>query len=674
MIDQRYLDRLVARYAASRVMRAGRALLGAMGFSLMLGLLCSPVHAVPEWVLDSQLASPSNMHESMAVDLRSQWQSAVVVQGEQPNDQALPPQDVWAWANNRFSQTAQPQAVTVRRNERYVARLVLASAGAGAGLKLSFAMPRLDAVHVAYRYGDEPWVQAVAGDTVAMLRWPFADRQPTFDLPQRPGKLSLVVQIAHRGVIDAPMVLQNAQAYGQQRMNASLTGGLLVGINLVLLALGGLAALNFRRASFLAISGMTLLMAAVVATNSGIAGVYWFTDSAVFNDQSKFLANTLWCVLFPFITATVLSQRVYAKYWWLAALAWAVVGSVVALWWMQYPLRGTALRMVPVLVLLSTAFSLAILLHARANNHVPVAAMAIGVLLYALSLMAPLLAYLGFLSNDVGALVASLATLCAALLFLHALVYQHRLGHMVMARAATSLGRDMLTGLLNRQGFHNALVESASRMEQESLTAAFFYIRISNVQGLKERYGEEGFEVGMVQMAATLASSIPGADKVGRIAPNAFAFTVMMPRDEKRASHIAQKILGRSMALASHGAPLAQTARIAIAWMPTFGTELAVLERRARRTLRQMENGKRIAWVGGVHAQSDSLYEPSTSTSGSHSGVQSVHSGLDRADTVPSMQATIMRLEKDMLGPDSKVLRLPVKQRDPNLLPSARGV
>jgi two-component system, sensor histidine kinase LadS len=660
--------------AGSDIIRSNRWLLGVVlpielrwvGWCMALCLLCLPSHAVPQLPLDALLMGVSGGAKSQPLDLRGHWQNALVVQGEQPNVKALNPQTVWNWPENRFQQTKTPQSITMHRDERYVARMELLSAGQGAGLNVSFNMPRLDAVHLAYRYGDEPWLQASAGDTIPMVQWPIADRQPSFDIPQRPGKLSLVVEIAHRGVIDAPMVLQTERSYLQQRMNASVSTGLLVGINLVLMLVGLLAAFNFQRWSFVAISAMTLLMATVVATNSGTAGVYAFTDSAQFNDQSKFLTNTLWCVLFPWVTATALSQRLYARWWWTASVAWGVLGTLASLWWMQYSLRGTALKGVPVMALASTLLALAILAYAKMQGHVRTAATALGVVLYGLALMAPLLAYLGLLPNDASTLFASLATMVAALLFMYALVRQHRQGHMVMSRAKTSPVRDMLTGLLNRQGFHQAMLATAKRIEQEELTAAFFYVRISDVQGLKERYGDEGFEVGMVQLAATLASSVPGADQVGRIAQNAFAFTMLMARDEKRATHIAQKILGRSMALANHGAPLAQTARIAVAWMPTFGMALGDLERRARRTLRNMDSGKRIAWVGGVHAQSDSIYATS-GVSKSSSGLGSTHSEIEPSDTVPGVQATIMQLEKDMLGTDSKVLRLPAKPRSPPL-------
>jgi two-component system, sensor histidine kinase LadS len=640
-----------------------RSWVGKVFAAIVLGLSGLPAYALPQLVLDPLLASHSQAQTHTTVDLRSHWQATVMAQGEQANTKALAPEAVWNWPESRFVPANNPKAISLHRDERYVARLELVSPGQGVGLNLSFAMPRIDAVHVAYRYADEPWVQASAGDTLAMQSWPIADRQPSFDIPQRPGKLSLVVEIAHQGMVDAPMVLQNAHAYGQQRMNASVVTGLLIGINLVLMAVGLLAALNFQRGSFISISAMTLLMAAVVAANSGVAGVYFFTASAKFNDQFKFLTLSLWCVLFPWVTATALSQRLYARWWWRFAVAWAVVGTLLALWWMQYPLRGWAVIGIQGAALASTVLALAILLNARADGHVPVLAATLGVVLYGLSLTTPVLAYYGFWSSDDGRLYACIATLVAALLFMYALVRQHRQGHMVMSRAKTSPRRDMLTGLLNRAGFNQSLVENVKRMKEDDLTAAFFYLRVSDIQGLKERYGDEGFEVGMVQLAATLASSIPGADQVGRIATNAFAFTVMMPRDEQRATHIAQKVLGRSMALASHGAPLAQTARIAVAWMPTFGTALSDLERRARRTLRHLENGKRIAWIGGVHAQSDSSYAPSSFRSVSNPSSDTNSLRDEHADTLPGVGATISRLEKDMLGPDSKVLRLPVKPR-----------
>ncbi len=404
--------------------RAYRLLSGAMALACLRAVVAMaalavpwfPANAVPQLQLDPVQTSQGNEQKLAPIDLRSHWQAGLMTLGEMPNAKALNPQEVWGWAESRFNQPNQPQAVTVLRNQRYVARLEILSVGrGGAGLHLSFAMPRLDAVHVAYRYGDEPWVQASAGDTLPMASWPVADRQPSFDLPERPGKLSLVVEIAHRGVVDAPMLLQNAHTYGQQRMNASINTGLLVGINLVMIVVGLLAALNFQRSSFVSISVMTLLMAAVVATNSGVLGVYAFTGSAQFNDQSKFVVNSVWCVLFPWVTATALSQRLYARGWWIASVVWAVLGIVLALWWMQYPLRGSALRGVPVLAVASTVMALAILVNAKLHGHVTVAATAMGVGLYALSLMAPMFAYLGYLPNDDATLYASLATLAGVL-------------------------------------------------------------------------------------------------------------------------------------------------------------------------------------------------------------------------------------------------------------------
>ena len=70
------------------------------------------------------------------------------------------------------------------------------------------------------------------------------------------------------------------------------------------------------------------------------------------------------------------------------------------------------------------------------------------------------------------------------------------------------------------------------------------------------------------------------------------------------------------------------------------------------RALRKMEEGKRITWVGGAMAQADvsQLQEGLTSpTTKSHGGQE--------ADELPSLPGTINRLEREMLGPDSKTLQ-----------------
>jgi two-component system, sensor histidine kinase LadS len=591
--------------------------------------------------------------EPQSLDLRGQWESALVDVPEQTNTKTFDPQEVWQWPAERFSKKQTTDRIVITARQRFVARMQLVSTYSGDEMYLVFKLPRLDAVHVFYRYDNEPWTKKSAGDTLPMVTWPHVNRQPTFSLPQRMGVLSIAVEVAHQGVVDAPVLLESDSAFHQEGVDAAITAGLLIGVNLVLAAVGFMAALNFRRSGFLTISLMTVLMAFVVFSNSGLAGVYVLTGSSEFNDQSKFLANSLLCVAFPWVTAAALAQRFYARGWWYAAMAWAGLGALLAIWLMQYALRGWTLTLVPMVLASSLLLAFAMLVSALMRGQGSAVAATPGIVLYAASLVMPLASYLGYVQNDTAVLAASLITLLAALVFLQVMVKQHRQGRMVMARAKTSAGRDVLTGLLNRAGFEQILTKSVSRMHAEKLYAAFFYITVSDAQTLQERFGDEGFEGGMVQMAAAISSSVSVVDTVGRIAPNAFAVTVLMPRDAKLANSLAQKMITRTMSLASHGAPMAQTARIAIAWLPVFGTQLPDIERRALRALRKMEEGKRIAWVGGEYAQLDVSQMPD----GTSNPTTKPNNGQTADDDLPSLPGMINRIEREMLGPDTEQLK-----------------
>jgi hypothetical protein len=126
-----------------------------------------------------------------------------------------------------------------------------------------------------------------------------------------------------------------------------------------------------------------------------------------------------------------------------------------------------------------------------------------------------------------------------------------------------------------------------------------------DTEAAMEEHGEQGVEMGLVQIAASLSTSVTGNDGVGRISGQAFGITVLMPPDPVVAIRMAQKILSRLMALASHGAPMASTARMALAWLPLNSFRLDTLERRAQGALQMLEIGKRISWVGGVDSHKD---------------------------------------------------------------------
>lgn len=582
--------------------------------------------------------SQGNLHVSF--DVRPFWQSSVVGVVAQPAQQASDSELLWFTPDAEFLPVALDGKLQLKNNQRYVARLKMQFPGFGDSFHLNFKQPRLDAVHVAYRYNQEPWVTAQAGDTIAMQLWSQSDIQPSFEIPTRPGKLNVVVELAHQGVMEFPVLLQSASAFRDDRMSGNLRLGVLMGLNCLMALIGVAAAISFRRISFLAITIMSLLMASVLATNSGMAGVYLATSSATFNDESKFLTAAIWAALFPWVTAIALSQRLNAPRLWVVSLVWAVLCMGLGAWWTPYDMRGQYLPYFPYVALASVALSILLLVHAFVRQQVYALATTPPVLLYAAALLVPLFGYMGYLPNSEVIVIAAVLTWLSAMLFLQVLMRQHRQGRMVMARAKSSPGRDVLTGLLSRKGFEQVLARDVARMKAEQSSAVFLYIRVSEASKLAERYGADGFETGMVQMAAAISSSLSMVDSVGRVAPNAFAVMVMMPRDANIANRLSQKILTRVMALSSHSAPMTDTARIASAWIPVFGEMLPELERRCLRSIRSMDDHKRITWVGGTQAHSHEAGRPLEHSSASSSP--------------PSVPGIINQIEREMLGPSTE--------------------
>ena len=109
----------------------------------------------------------------------------------------------------------------------------------------------------------------------------------------------------------------------------------------------------------------------------------------------------------------------------------------------------------------------------------------------------------------------------------------------------------------------------------------------------------------MVQIAAALSSSISVADTVARISTNSFGVLVDMPMQAKLGNALAQKLITRILAMASHSAPMAQAARVALAWVPLHGNTLGTLEAAARQVLERMDPGKRVGWADSTNAHNE---------------------------------------------------------------------
>lgn len=620
-------------------------------------------HAAPQinWGEMLTQAQGKEMHESLVIDLRQRWEATLVGGVEPANEIPLDPDQIWAWPAQRFSSVPHTKPISMQAGERLVSRLTVFSERLASDFSITVMMPRLDVVHVSYRYDNGPWKTLSAGDRIAMDRWPLADRQPSFNLPLPPGQLDVVMQFAQRGVLDAPVLLQNNRAFLETRTASIWTAGLFMGVNLVMALMGILMALNFQKTGFLAVTAMSFIMALVLISSSGLSGIYVQTSSDEFNDLSKFIINTTWGALLPLVAAIALGIQAYSKrLWWMSILISTGI-FMGAMLLARYDLRDTTPITIGLLMVVVLVFVLLILALSWFKNYSRNWGITLGLLLYPVGLFLLFAAYSGMISTDMSGRLASVLCTLASLLLMRGLFLQHRMGRQVLARASISPMRDVLTGLLNREGMQAHLYKVRERLQHQQTCAIFIYISVLDTQAAMDEHGEQGFEMGLVQMAASLSTSVTGNDGVGRISGHAFGITVMMPPDPALAIRVAQKILSRLMVLASHGAPMASTARMALAWMPLNGFRVDTLERRCQAALKILEASKRIGWVGGVDSHKDAsqlLRDASLAYSTPNDLPAQAPAEATRQDASSSnLYERIHRIEREMLhGVDTRFL------------------
>lgn len=564
-------------------------------------------------------AAPGTASKSQfSIDLTQLWESALLTAQAASESQSTDPEVLWALDARHFNTMPPENSHNLSLGERIVCRITMQIPVDLGDLFLEIPMPRLDAAHFSYRYVNggtvSPWVRMSAGDRIPMQRWPVAYRYPAFEIPAQAGQVQMVMELAHQGLMRTPMLLSSNALFRAESFTSALRIGLLGGINVVLAVVAVLAAVGFKRYSFFALAALTLCIALTTAAVSGVMGMYFATGSAHFNDAIKFVATMFAGAILPWGVAIVVAQKFHAPWVWRVAQAWAVTAMLWTLWAVTQETRLNAVRFALVFLFLSMGFALAQAFTALARRHANAVAATLGTLLYCAALLLPLLAYYGYVSTNSSFYLATLTLLGAAVLFLHVLIAQHRQGRTVTTSAKSMEGRDGLTGLHNIRGFENALARTVLRLHADNTHAAFFYIEVASAEALRERYGDEGFEVGLVQTAAALSSCVSAHDTVGRVAENGFAVTVLMPRDADIANRIATQMLARVMGLALHVAPLAQTARIALAWVPGHGTTLQELKKHCERALQNMQTEKRIGWVKaeGGHSSNRNSAPPSS--------------------------------------------------------------
>ncbi len=588
-----------------------------------------------------------------STDLRSVWQTTMVPGNGQDTSKPLDAQTLWDLPEDRFAPgTAQP--VTVRNGERFVGRLSVLVQDSPHSLVIELPMPRLDVAHLSYRYNDGPWIQQSAGDQIPMVQWPVASRSPAFLIPPKQGKLQIILDIPQQGLFPSPVRLWADPAFREAHANRNTEAGAAMALVFFSMLICVGAAAIFKRYVFFAVGLYSMSVVLLAAGNGGIAGIYFGTTTPWFNDYVKYVTSIVFGAMVPWTISTVVGQKYYSKFVARLANAWLMGSLVILVVMLVIADRSTQWAITSPFLIASLVFGLGIALasavRGQAHAYWSLTAMA----LICVAIFLPIAAYWGYLDGQWSYSITMLAFSLSSALLLFALLLQYRHGNWVIARAAHSPSRDALTGLLNRTGFERKLLQTAVEISAEKSYALFMYLSVSDAAKLEEQFGGEGFESGMVQMAAALSSSISVVDTVARVGANTFAVTSVMSHDAKMANALAQKIITRTMAISSHSVPMAQTARIALAWMPVYGRTLPDLEKLAKQVLRNMDDSKRIGWIGGALAHAEKPQDADISSADSlgaestpHSdGIHSVINRVEREMEQERLEAAKQRAER----------------------------
>ena len=456
-------------------------------------------------------------------------------------------------------------------------------------------MHRLDYVHMSYRVNQGMWYTLSAGDRIPMRKWEYKNPFPAFPVPQAAGStVDIVIELVHTGLVSDRIILSSRPEYRYQHYSYGLLYGLLLGLSsaMAICALG--MAFAFGRKRFAAVAVLSLCGGFSMAVTSGIAGMYMFTDSAQWNDESKLSVLLVLAATLPWSFSIVLgyTRRSQVLWWvsnvWLALVLMAVsVGWLIDLHTMRMTMLITAWVLSGCLTLVIAGASV-LSDDPRARWIVATSVMGL------LSFLFLIFSYAGVGPAATMLAIGAAAMVLTLLGMLFIMYLQYRQGRSVLDVTRSTIGRDSLTGLRNASGFEDSLALSSLRTVNGSSALAFFWVQLAPSDALRGHFGDEGFEYGLVRIASALAACLDNKNDLARPVDNAFCTAVSMEFSPEQSNALATMMLSRILALSTEADAMTSYLRIAVAWMPTHGRNLAELQVRCQDLLLATNPEKKI--------------------------------------------------------------------------------
>lgn len=416
------------------------------------------------------------------------------------------------------------------------------------GLRLTLPMATVDDATLFYRNSAGQWVTQYGGDTRPMSTWAQPGRYPSFVLSNDSGRaVDYMLKVRHeRGLFSTLPRIAAESAFVTLLQNEHLVLGMYFGLATLVVVLALSRALVYRDAGFGTYALYVALLALMIATVSGISGLYLWPEQPISTLMSPVLASVTGMAACWFVRVVARPKRfsVFLDRALLTAMVLAPLGGLLTI---VQP-SGWGYTVYSALVLLNTLVMLSVILGALRQGDHDSRWVALGFLPIIAAAFVPLLRNFGWIpASSFTELVLPVASAIEVVILFYGLHNRVSQRRSVATRVTRLQQIDPLSGLHTRDVLTAklAVVVAAARRKQEPYALLVFHL--ANAGTLLRQNGQEAADRALVLAASCIRGAAQASDTLARVGPAEFALLMESPVSLATAKGAATKALAATL-------------------------------------------------------------------------------------------------------------------------------
>jgi GGDEF domain-containing protein len=413
---------------------------------------------------------------------------------------------------------------------------------------LEIPYPAVDRVTLYTQDAQGGWISQVAGDSVAVSRWPLPHRHPLLPLALTAGgPQNFYLRVENANGFSAPLEFTSERELVRHEQRSGLVLGIYFGLAGLTIALAILAAVSLRDAAFGWFALTILLMSLAQASLTGIAGLHLWPDQAWWNDAAVIaLPPVVMAALLWFLSVVVsLPARSRRSHRLLTMLSAACLAASAAILLVEPSWRSRVL--VPVMLLAIFA-SVSVVVWAVSRGDRLAGWLLAAMVPVAFSAAVPLARLAGLIPVSFWTLNALQIGISIELPLVMAVLVARTQNRRENSRRIQGLQRtDPATGLINAQVFMERLqrlIARSSRLKHESVV---LLVDIANVAALRRDFDPRWTEELPLRVGGRLLSAAREIDSVARLDDHRFGMLVEGPLTPEEAAAAGARVVARCL-------------------------------------------------------------------------------------------------------------------------------